>query len=86
MNDYYKVYVGRFEKGKRGLCSAPALYRSVFHKDLGSCLDALLKIVKTGLDIYIKKPTGEVYAYHRDLMNMPKEDAIKCLEPNDFPE
>lgn len=79
--EYYKIYVGRFEKDDQGICSAPTIYSSVPFKYLGIEVGKLTKMVRHGMDIYIKKPSGAVYAYYRDIYPLPREERYNLLKP-----
>lgn len=76
---YYKIYVGKYEKDQKGLCSAPTIYSSIPFKHLSKTIMEMMKFVRNGMDIYIKKPNGDCYAYYRDLQSLPQEERKKLL-------
>lgn len=79
MDKYYKLFIGDYDP-KGGMCAAPKMYLpSVNWHGLTKQVQDALKQLKYGLDLYIKKPNGEVFAWHRDLSKYTKEDIREIL-------
>lgn len=76
---YYRLYVGRYEKDGKGACAAPTIYTSVPFKYLSKTIMEMMKFVRNGMDIYIRKPDGSWYAYYRDLQPLSQEERKKLL-------
>ncbi len=78
--NFYKLYIGDYEP-KGGMCAAPKMILpSVNWHGLFRQISEGLALVKYGLDLYIRKPNGEVFAWHRDLSKYERKQVEEILK------
>jgi hypothetical protein len=77
---FYKLYIGDYNP-KGGMCAAPTMIEPMVNfNGLSGQVKRSLEKVHHGLDLYIVKPNGEVFAWYRDLSKYSKEDIRRILQ------
>lgn len=80
MDGFYKLYIGDFTL-KSVICAAPTMIEpSVNFLGLPNQVKKSLTKIHKGLDLYIKKPNGEVLAWYRDLNGLSKDEIRERLK------
>ncbi len=79
---FYKVYIGDYYPVENKLCAAPSIYATVPYIHLGRTVGEVVNNLHKGLDCYIVTPNGKIFAWHRDLVKLSKEERRQVLNPN----
>lgn len=73
----YKLYFGGYDK--KHIPPLTLLEKST-KKALLINIQKLLEILPYGLDLYIEKPDGKIYAWHRDLKKYTENEIEEILK------